>query len=263
MLPELSDIVDEGFVHSPRRNPYYMGLYPCYQLVGDADANQVTDISGQAAHATLGALSTAEAWANTGYVSSVATTDKCARIPLAKWPFRFTYGNLICFAYQQLVYDGVNGLRIFGNGSNSVNNGFNILCNSLGGLQINITNPGGVSFFSTSTSATPYTTNSLHSWMLAYRKKNASFSVWVDGVRYITQDSAISRANVEAADTLVTNGPAIGGRPIIATNLVAVRTKYVHTLNIDRADLPINLDIIAKRLHSAPHLELPESALVF
>jgi hypothetical protein len=266
-LPELAEVYDEGFIKSPRRNPYYMGLYPCHQLTADADSGQVTDVSGRGAHASLGVLTAAEAWANAGYVSSQAVMDKSARIPLANWPFRFTYSSLILFAYQYLVKDGVNTLRILGNASSTTTaTGFNVCCNTLGGLIINIINPASGSLFSQSTIGTiPYDVVGLHSWMIAYRKSTNGFFIYVDGVPIITEDGTIPRASVQAADTFISSGPAFGGRPGgSATVITACRTKWVHALSIEGPkDLPSNLNVIAKRLHQFPHLELPENALIF
>jgi len=233
-----------------------MGYWPCQQADGDADDEQVTDRSGQGAHATLGSLTSAEAWANAGYVSSLDEVAHQAQIPQAKWAHRFSLGSLIVFANQRLVYDGVNAIRVFGNCVDGTKTGFAVVVTSTGALQINIVNPTSASNFSNGTSATPYATDSLHSWMLAYDWSTRSFTIGIDGaLSSVSGNTAMSATTVLAADSAVTAPTHIGGRPGgTAANIAAVRTKHLHAFNLVGRDLPSNFAALYARYHAHPHL---------
>jgi len=238
-----------------------MGFWPCQQADGDADDEQVTDRSGKGAHATLGSLTSAEAWANAGYVLSLDEGGHQAQIPLEKWTHRFSIGSLIVASQQQLVADGANAVRIIGNGADAARTGFGLTVTTDGALQVNIINTSGSSFTNTTTTS-PYASDSLHSWMLAYDQPTCSFWIFVDSVLRLSNNISLSRATVYGADDAVTAPTHVGGRPgTSATNITTVNTRFLHALNLPGLSLPPNLAAIAHRLHRHPRLMLTDKEL--
>ncbi len=240
---------------------YYMGFWPCQQADGDADDEQVTDRSGKGAHATLGSLTSAEAWANAGYVSSLDEGGHQAQIPLAYWTPRFSLSSFIVAGQQQLIADGANAVRIIGNGADAARTGFGLTVTTGGALQVNIINTAGSSFTNT-TSTSPYASDSLHSWLMAYDQPTCSFWIFVDAVLRLSNNTALSRTTVYGADDAVTAPVHIGGRPgTSTTNITVVKTRFLHALDLPGLSLPSNLAAIAHRLHHHPRLMLTDQEL--
>lgn len=252
-----------GGSFAARPSQYYMGYWPCQQADGDADDEQVTDRSGKGAHATLGSLTSAEAWANATFVTSVKEGGHHAQIPLAYWTHRFSLGSLIVAGWMRTVTDGVNAFRVLGNSVDAARTGFALVVTSTGDLQVNIVNTTTPSNFTNSTSpAVPYATDTLHSWLMAYDQPTCSFSIFVDAVARLTNNTALSRTTVEGADAAVTAPVHIGGRPgTSTTNITVVRTRHLHALDFPGRGLPSNLAAIAHRLHHHPRLMLTDQEL--
>lgn len=257
--------VFRGGATSAVPSSYYMGFWPCQQADGDADDEQVTDRSGNGAHATLGSLTSVEAWNTAGYLESLASAGHSAQIPLASWTHRFSSGSLIIAAWAQLVKGGA-AVRIFGNGiTTALGSGFNVLVSTAGALQFNVAYGTSSSVSSGSTSPSlPYAADELHSWLLAYDWLDKSITVYVDGAIALNRNTTITPADFVGADVAVLNGPAIGGRPAASgTGLVATKFKMVHALDLAGKALPSNLAAIAQRLHAHPRLMLRDSDFVF
>lgn len=236
---------------------YYIGFWPCQQSDGDADDEQVTDRSGNGAHAVLNSLTSAEAWNTSGYLESLAAQGHSAGIPVEKWTHRFSTDALIVAGYQQCVKDNATAFRIFGNAVGAASTGFSVICTATGALQVNVANTVSASLFSGATSATPFATDSLHSWLLAYEPSNGAFSIYVDKVIVLNANTNISKASLRLADANVVYGPHIGGRPPTQTAaLLAVKTKMLHALSFPNSGLPANLSALAARLHDHPRLML-------
>jgi len=257
--------VFRGGAQSSRPSSYYMGFWPCQQADGDTDDEQVTDRSGNGAHAVLNSLTSGEAWNTAGYLESLAAQGHSAGIPVASWTHRFSTGSLILAAYQRLVKGG-SAFRVFGNGIGAAANGFNVVVTTLGGLQIHMAHQTNASLFSSSTSGViPYDTDTLHSWLVGYNLSDRSWTIYVDGaITVVAADQTIAAADVLACDSAVASGPAIGGRPpASAAAITAVKTKMVHALSLPGLDLPSNLAVLAQRLHVHPRLMLRDSDLVW
>lgn len=259
-----------GGAQSARPSRYYMGFWPCQQADGDADDEQVTDRSGNGAHATLNSLTSAEAWNTAGYLESLALQGHAATIPLAKWTPRFATHSFIVSAWQDITAGG-STLRCFGNGVGGAGNGsgWNMCVTNGGALQVNLCNANGVSFFSATSAAggygsiTPYASPGLHHWMLGYNLADLSFSIYVDGSPALIGNKTISSAELLVADLNVEYGPAIGGRaPTSSTALIATKTKLVHMLGFKSLGLPSNIADIAKLLYRHPRLMLRDQDLV-
>jgi len=263
--------VFRGGAQSALPSARYIGFWPCQQADGDDDDEQVTDRSGNAAHATLNSLTSAEAWNTAGYLEALASQGHSATIPLAKWTPRFGTHSFLVSAWQNITAGG-STLRCFGNGVGGAGSGsgWNMCVTSAGALQVNLCNANGGSFFSATSAAgglgsiTPYSSPGLHQWALAYNRSDLSFSIYVDGAAALVGNTTISAAELLAADQNVEYGPSIGGRaPTSNTALIATKTRLVHILGFEGLDLPANIADVVKRLYQHPRLMLREQDLVF
>lgn len=258
-----------GYVLSRRPHPGYICHLPCINAVGDADEDMVPDVSGRGAHATLQTLTPAEAWANPKFLTSIATpSGKSAIIPLAFWPHRFIKHALLISIEQEMAKPAGN-VRVLGNGVTLGNGtGFAMNVTSAGALQPWIGN-GGSGIFGTTTSSLgsfPYAsaapTAPVH-WGLYYEPQNSSFTIYVNGVRIMTEDTAISRTVVHEADSNVLNGYAIGGRPTAGGAGHNVKTREFHAIMFEKKGIPNNLDKVMRRLYRYPAWEVSEKELDF
>lgn len=256
--------VFRGGAQSAVPSSYYMGFWPCQQADGDADDEQVTDRSGNGAHASIGSLTSAEAWDTSGYLHSLAEAAHYGEVSVSHWPHRFTSGSLILAGWTQLVKQATTR-RFMGNGTNDASTGFALSVTTNGALQVNIVGTGSVSVFSTATTEQPYATDSLHSWLMAYDFESQSISIGIDGAIVQSGNTAVTPAQFIAADASVTRGAALGGRSGVSggTTLVENLTRFVHAFNFDGMPLPSNLAAICQRLHAHPRLMLRDSDFVF
>jgi len=256
--------VFRGGAASAVPSSYYMGFWPCQQADGDADDEQVTDRSGKSAHASIGSLTSTEAWANAGYVTTIAEAGHFAQVPLAKWTHRFTLGSLIVAGWSKLQAQA-STRRFMGHGTSETVTGFALAVATTGALQVNIVGTGSVNAFSTATTEQPYSTDSLHSWLMAYDFVAKTISIGIDGAIVQSGNTAVTAAQFAAADGAVSLGPAIGGRSGVsgATTLVANTTRFVHAFDLVGKSLPTNLAAICQRLYTQPRLMLRDQDFVF
>jgi hypothetical protein len=213
---------------------YYMFSLPCQQAEGDDDENQVTDVSGKEAHASINSLTTAEIWANAGY----ATTD-----------------SLILSLYLQAASNGSSSLRFFGNGYDSTHTGIIGYIGSTGAVAFSVNNATTI-IGGNGTSETPYGSDSLHCVGFAYDATARSSSYYIDGAFSLTS-TALTATNLTIADSAVTADIAIGGWAGNG-NLLASKVKYVHALRFPGMGLPSNTAALMHRLWSHPHLLLSD-----
>jgi hypothetical protein len=234
---------------------YYMFSLPCQQAEGDDDENQVTDVSGKEAHASINSLTTAEIWANAGYATTIASSDHYPEVPVANWPFRFTTDSLILSLYLQAASNGSSSLRFFGNGYDSTHTGIIGYIGSTGAVAFSVNNATTI-IGGNGTSETPYGSDSLHCVGFAYDAIAQSSSYYIDGAFSLTS-TALTATNLTIADSAVTADIAIGGWAGNG-NLLASKVKYVHALRFPGMGLPSNTAALMHRLWSHPHLLLSD-----
>lgn len=243
-----------GFAQSSRTSRYYMGFWPCQQADGDADDEQVTDRSGNGAHATIGNLTPAEAWANSGFFTSLQDTLHSAQVPLLKWTHRFSEGSLIIAGVMRAVKDVSATRRFIGNANASAGaSGFALCVSTLGALQPVMYDSAGNSSFGITTGVADWGSLTTLSFLAAYNLGTYGWTLYTGGVRRKTDDKTISQAHTLSADDAVTKDTAIGGWAG-SVSMLACQMKYVHALDLRGHALPSTdlLDILASRLHSYP-----------
>lgn len=255
-----------GFSRSSRTSEYLIGWYPCQQADGDADDEQVTDRSGNEAHASIGTLSTAEAWANAGYFSSLDEVGHFAEIPLAKWTHRYTEATLLVFGWAYAQTDGVNLCFLWGNGYSDTITGGNLGITATGALQFNLRGNGGLSSSTNPTATQPFSSASLHSYMVCVDSVARDVTIGIDGaISSVNGNTLIPSNRWEAADAAVSRGMSIGGRSGQAntTNLVANQARHLQFYSLTGRPAPTNLAALCQRMHAHPRLPLRDSDLVF
>lgn len=253
-----------GFSRSSRTSEYLIGWYPCQQADGDSDDEQITDRSGNEAHASIGSLTSAEAWANAGYFSSLDEVGHFGEIPLAKWTHRYTEATLLVFGWAYAQTDGANLCFILGNGISDTISGGNIGIAANGSMQFNLRGPGYNSNAANSGVAT-FASASLHSYAVCVDCIARSVTYAADGTIVKSGDKTIPAAAWEAADAAVTRGMSIGGRSgqSNTTNLVANRQRHVQFYSLAGKPAPTNLAALVRRMHDHPTLPLRDSDFVF
>lgn len=231
-----------------------MLFFPCQQADGDDDDEQVTDRSGQDAHATIGNLTSAEAWTNAGYLTTIAEANHYAKIPVANWTFRFATDSLLLFMYLQGV-KGAQNLSFFGGGFDQTHTGLRGYIDTSGRVIFGLyhTASGSISQWN-GTTATPFATDTLHSVGIYYDTTVNTLSYFIDG----TLDSTKTGPSINArnlADGAVTADVGVGGWAG-NSNLLASKVKFVHALRLPGLAAPSNLAAIMKRLHDHPRTML-------
>jgi hypothetical protein len=250
--------VFRGGAQAALPSSYYIGFWPCQQADGDADDEQVTDRSGNEAHMTLGSLTSTEAWASAGYVTSLDDANHAPIIPLANWTHRFTAGSLI-LAAQSNVTKEVAADQFFGNGAGSSQRGFALRCGTGGNIQPLLYTTTSV--FGSGTTETPWATAVLRSWMFAFDYLTRAYYIFIDGAISSVNGGTFSAADLAAADASVIVGPALGGRTNFAA--MAAKHRHCHALDLAGKGLPTNLAALAHRLHAHPRLMLRDADMVF
>jgi len=248
--------VFRGGAQSARPSSYYMGFWPCQQADGDADDEQVTDRSGKGAHATLGSLTSTEAWANAGYLTSLDDDEHSAQLPIAYWTHRMTTRSLL-LSMQVYAEKGVSSLRFWGSGVGTVSTGPMLICTSTGAVQfaLNITTTGTTQFF-TGTAATPFSAASLHTIGIAYDHTTRTVSYFIDGA-FSSSAANLSSEVIAAADGAYPSFLSLSGRPAGAAGRLANQMRFQHALNLPV--LPANIAALMQRLHAHPRLMLRDS----
>jgi hypothetical protein len=248
-----------GSSFTPLPSQYYMFCLPCQQADGDSDDEQVTDISGKEAHATLGSLTSAEAWTNAGYLTTLAQSGHYGKIPNAKWTFRFSTDSLLLFMYLQGVKTASNQ-SFFGCGFDATHTGPRAYVTTTGAIIFNLyhTASGTPSQWN-GTTATPYATDTLHSLGFYYDTTTNEMSYYVDGALDSTKTGpSINARNL--ADGAVVSDVGIGGWAG-DTGLLPSKVKYVHALRLPGLAAPSNLAVIMQRLHAHPQIMLRDEDL--
>jgi hypothetical protein len=256
--------VFRGGAQAARPSQYLLGWYPCQQADGDADDEQVTDRSGNEAHASIGSLTSAEAWANAGYFSSLDEVGHFAEIPLAKWTHRYSTATLLVFGWAYAQTDGANLCFILGNGSSDTISGGNLGIAANGSIQFNLRGPGYNSNSANSGVAT-FASASLHSYAVCVDCVARSVTFATDGAIVKSGNTTIPSAAWEAADAAVTRGMSIGGRSGQANtnNLVANRARHLQFYSLTGMPAPTNLAALVRRMHDHPRLPLRDSDFAF
>lgn len=249
-----------GFARSSKPSQYYMYYMPMQQADGDDDDTQVTDRSGNGAHATLGNLTSAEAWANEGYLTSLDDDAHSAQLPIAYWTHRMATRALI-LSMQMRAVKVASSLRFWGSGVGTTSTGPMLICTSAGAIQfaVNITSTGTVQTFS-GTSATPYASDSLHTIGVAWDPTTLTMYYYIDGA-FSVSASNLSSSTIALSDGAYPAYLSLSGRPAGASARLANRMRHQHALNLPT--LPTNHAAIMQRLHAHPRLMLRDSDLEF
>lgn len=251
--------VFRGGSQSAVPSSYYMYYMPMQQADGDSDDDQVTDRSGRGAHATLGNLTTAEAWANAGYLTSLDDDAHSAQLPIAHWTHRMATRSLI-LSMQMSATKGASSLRFWGSGVGTGSTGPLLLCTSAGAIQfgLNITTTGTLQTF-TGTAATPYGSSGLHTVGIAYDRATLTVHYYIDGA-FSSAASNLSADVIAAADGAYPAYISLSGRPAGASARLANTMRHQHALNVPA--LPTNIAAVMHRLHAHPRMMLSDVDLV-
>lgn len=230
-----------------RLSTYCTGWWPCQQADGDSDDEQVTDRSGNDAHATIGLLTAAEAWDTQGYLHTLNDGQHNGRIPAAKCPHRFSTMSLIVELTAQVSKEGSTE-AIFGN--RDANYGYALTCTTAGALQWVFTADGSTTFGS-ATSTTPYASAELHHVVGTYDLLTGELGIYVDGTNRISNPSLTPQATIIASDGMSPSDTVIGGRGVTAASgAIAGLFQHVRTYSLPGRGLPENIDDIVKRMYA-------------
>lgn len=239
-----------GAMSRGKPSQYYIGFWPCQQADGDDDDEQVTDRSGNGFHATIGALTASEAWANPGALTTKDEALHCARIPASAVDFRFAHDSLIVHL-RALATKEASSEAILGN--RATGKGWALTVAANGDLQWAVTNPTNT-FFSTSIAGV-YASAVWASVFGAYDVTTGTLRLGANGA--LITDSAISLENLIASDNDAQDGIAIGGRGGASQNgSIAGQFKFVGICVLPDRGLPANLADLCKRLHYHPMIPL-------
>ncbi len=188
---------------------YFFHGFAGTQIVGDP---KFYDTSGAGNDASFGAnLSNANAWANTGYVSTVnptgGSTDSVIRMPAVN--FDYNGGEKLIMWWLGKATPEGSSVSLLGDGFNATYPGVRIRCNTAGTMQLIAVDASASSFSSTPTEV-PFD-GTLHSFAAVLDGQAKKFGFWVDETyaanlsgAYATFDSGNAR------DTRTTNTFNIG-----------------------------------------------------
>lgn len=253
-----------GGANSSRPSQYLIGFWPMQQAAEDDDEDQVTDRSGNGAHAPIGDLTPAEAWDTAGYFHGLPEVNHFAEVPLAKWPVRYTEGSLLMVGWTKC--EASTGSRfIWGNGTSDAITGGGLMVAASGQLQFTVRGVGAVSSNSATSGALVYNTDSLHQWIVAYDVTKRAVSLGNDGVITLLNNTTIPSGSFDVADRAVTRGIAIGGRAGvgITNNLLETTNKLWQAYYFPGKPLPHNLATLVQRLYVQPRVWLRDEDLSF
>lgn len=251
--------VFRGGAQSALPSRYYMGFWPCQQADGDADDEQVTDRSGNGAHMSLGALTSAEAWANAGCVTTLSDTNHAPQLSLANRPYRYSTDSLIISA-EQFVTKEAGAIRVAGDANGIAATGMNIVVANTGALQVHAVG-SSTSLFSGGCTATPYASAVFAKWLIAYDAVARTISYFVDGVAAGLGNQSVTASHWDTLDANRAYGFCLGGQP--AATSKATKARFCHLLYFQGRGLPTNLAAIAHRLHAHPRLMLRDQDIEF
>jgi hypothetical protein len=242
-----------------------MAFYPCQQADGDADDEQVTDRSGNGAHATIGSLTSAEAWANAGYFSSLKEVGHFGEMPLANYTHRYSTDTLLVFGQAYAEKDGVGLVFLWGNGFSDTITGGSLGLTANGALQFALRGAGVANATSSPVPSNTFATASLHSYMLCVDTVARSVTIGVDGAILLSGNTTIASDRWELADASVTRGLGIGNRAgaTSTSNQFANQQRLLHFLSLRGKPAPTNLVALTQRMHAHPRMMLRDSDLQF
>lgn len=218
---------------STTQSPYYFfhGI-ASQQILGDP---KFYDISGALNDGVFGAnLSNANAWANSGYVSTVAptggSTDSVIRMPNLDYDYNGGQGLIIW--WLGLGTAGASDVEWMGDGNSSTYHGLAIRCKATSGLMQPFMRDGaGSYFFGTTTDAVM--NGSLNSYALAIDGTNKKMSQWVNESVEGTGFTTFNNGN--PADPTNSNTFNIGSAvPAVGTSTdgMAVQTRALVILRL-------------------------------
>lgn len=251
--------VFRGGAQALRPSQYYLGFWPCQQADGDSDDERVTDRSGNGAHMGLGALSSTEAWANAGVVTSLSDTNHAPQLALADRPYRYSTDSLIISADQFVTKEG-SAIRVAGDANGSSATGMNIVVASTGAMQVHAVG-SATSSFSGGMSVTPYSSAVFARWLVAYDAVARTISWAVNGAIAVSGNQSITASHWDTLDANRAYGFCIGGQP--ASTSKATQARLVHALYFPGKGLPTNLATVAQRLYAHPRLMLRDQDFQF
>ena len=254
-----------GFSHSSKPSQYLLGWYPCQQADGDADDEQITDRSSNEAHASIGSLTSAEAWANAGYFSALDEINHFGEVPLAKWPHRYAEATLLVFGWAYAQRDATYSCFLWGNGSSDTITGGNLAVTTSGSLQFNLRGAGSVNSNSTTGAVGLFLSAGLHSYMICVDAIARTITIGADGAISLAGNATIPASAWEAADASVTRGMSIGCRSGQANtnNLFANQQRFLQFYSLTGKPAPTNLAALCARQHAHPRLVLTSADMEF
>lgn len=227
---------------------HYIGLWKCQQADGDSDDEQITDSSGNEAHASIGSLTTAEAWTTGESFSSLATTDHWGLVPYAQWGHLWATDSLLLMF--ELTATAATDGRVWGAGTSASVTGGNLLFNASGRLVLSIRGTGATGV-STAPSGPDWSGGATHTVMLAYDASTRRVNIGTDGAITLSNNANISSALFDTVDSAHASHVGIGGRALATANMVANSQRFIHALRFRDRGLPTNFADIFERYHGS------------
>lgn len=228
---------------------YYRFFIPATQFPGSGNAK---DKSGNGADASLlGGLSDANAWANTGYLTTISGTNGAVSIPKAKTSFDLGSQSVILSARINLAIPSGASPSLYTIGDGVSSQGFYLSARvTTGKIRPVLTSSGGV-VNGLADSTAVFCDSTDHVVTMAIDAITKSIFLYRDGV---LSDSYIGvfSGNTSARATDFFIGAAASGTSY------ALKTNGIHFL-VMNGGLPSNLGLIAQKLSAMPTMFLNDS----
>jgi len=238
----------------------YKFFIPGQQFIGSGNAK---DRSGNAADGTLlASLPDASAWANPGYLSTVAGTNGQISIPVSKFSFDLATQSVI-FSCRIKKVGPVAAEAIFGCGDTASALGFYVSMRSASGSVSKIrpvlnTTGGVVSGLADSLATFGEATLIDHVVTLMIDGITKSVFLYCDGTLSNTYAAAFT-----GGTPTITNSFGIGGQfGNVGSASVIGQFSGIHMLAMN-GSLPTNMSLVAQKLAATPHMWLSDADLVF
>lgn len=250
-----------GFSRSSRPSQYYTGFWKCQQANGDDNDDRITDFSSLGNHATIGDLTTAEAWANSGKFSSLATANHWGSITKEQWGVTWATDSFMWMF--QLTATAATSARVWGAGISTSNTGANLQFNSSGRLIVGLYNTSGTAISSSPASGQSWTGGATNTAMLAYDAENREIWIGTGGVVDMAANTNIAAGDFDLIDAAHSATIGIGGRAGATGSMVANQQAWVHSLVFPNRGLPSNVAALFGRYHSYRFTQLQEREIVW
>lgn len=242
-----------GRFASANRASGYIAFYPCLQP-NSAGETTLLDRSGKGNHATLGTLTTAEAWGTlANRFATLAAASKKASLPKAALAagWRWNAGRRDSLLIHMRARVTPAAANFLGNANATGEGGFKFVTTLAGNWAVNFYDAvNTLSVFSASTLVDGSWGSNDHSLMLYLDGPNNAYSRYVDGVLL---DGPLSLAGVTVLEPQGTTFDlTIGGAQLAAASTDA-RFLCIHILSAPQSYGSCrDPALLARRLHQSP-----------